>query len=234
MHINHFLAAVFMVLTLVYGMGLRAEVGTSEAPPANELQAIQEAFSSYKSATLDNNGEIAAGLVTGASVDHFEKLRQAALYATWQELREFRTLDKMYVWVLRVSIGADDLLDMSGTQVLSWFYTKGHVGDNINKMASLRDVEFIEPGVARGVIYVGKARSPEQPMFKKEEAGWRYSLVDELNYLNNRMREVAEEVPFVENDLAQAYVQLMTGKRLEPSHMHPLVNREAAVSESEQ
>jgi hypothetical protein len=225
-----FICAVFVMLSCI---GSSSANGTTEATPDGELQALQDMFSSYKAATLDNNGEIAAGLVTPASVNHFEILRQTALFATWRELRGFHTIDKMYVWALRMSIEPGDLLAMSAYQVLDWFYTQGYLGDNLNKGASLRDVVFAKPDIARGVIYINEKPSPQSVVFRKEDAAWRYDLLNELNYLNNRMLEIAEELPFVEHDLAQVYVQQMTGKILEQSHMHPLINREAAEEEDD-
>lgn len=136
--------------------------------------AIRGTFKSYIESLQARDGERAAGLVTGATLDHYDQLRIHALRSNEEMLGAHRMIDRMSVYLIRAEWDREDLEQMSGRDIFQSAVDLGWVGDELSAL----ELDTVETNGerARTTIIANGQPAPFGFAFLLEEAVWKIDL----------------------------------------------------------
>jgi hypothetical protein len=191
-------------------------------PTAREDEAqIRQVFAEYKAAIVDERPDAAGALVSAASLDRFEQIRQLALHASRAELEARPAADQMLVLVLRVRSDEKGVAEMDPQQILAFLIRQKTLGAEFDSKSELDEIVLDgDQATARHAKY-------GQPVMKglrfvREPAGWRQDLVTVLATNERDLERLGGGARKATLIRMRGAVELMLGEGLRPRHFEPL------------
>ncbi|GGD48568.1 sel1 repeat family protein [Pseudoxanthomonas indica] len=141
-----------------------------------EMNAVSKAWDRYAELSQDDQPE-SVDLMAASSLVHFGFLRDAALYASTDQLRRIPTTDRITVYLLRASVDEAGLKALDDREVARLCMQRGWVGLD-------RDESEPEPTLSHvtviGDLAVGEVAPPTEtqfqfgPDFVREGQAWKF------------------------------------------------------------
>jgi TIR domain len=181
------------------------------------VRAVRESFEKFKG-YLTSARARAADWVSQATVAHYANLRQHALVADREELRDLFFADRLIALRLRVEIPLPNLQEMNAREVLAWGVRRGLVNKENIALGELRSVALLNEHIASAAVIrrEGSRSMPVQRLrFVLERGRWRADLVETLRQANRHLDVLrgASDVESEETTLLDILSQLC-GRRI--------------------
>jgi hypothetical protein len=202
------------------GEGLQPNGGShliadSAVQTETEQSKLHGVFHQYKNATLEDNGEAVANLVSRDSVKHFGYLKRLALdtYLS-KELSSARLVDQIQVKILREMIPADQFVSMSDQAILAHVFKQKVLGEDLETSSKLGSVTVSSDSaealhIARGRP-VGQGYREVTFRLVKEQGVWRMDLLHSLDMMEAQIHDLAKvsnkSVLDIANSIAEAFI----------------------------
>ena len=191
-----------------------------QSPP--DPQPIRECFDRYKEALLNKRGEEAVDLIDSSTLRYYASMKDAALNAKQQEVRNMTLVDKLNVLGFRHQIGAGQLQRLSERELFvslvdqGWVVPEGFADSGlgqINISGDTADGEFLSGG--QGTQF--KFR------FVKEGGVWRMDLTAQLSTVDQAMRAVFLQTDMREATFIDRMLEKVSGNPVTKDIWEPLV-----------
>ena len=153
-----------------------------------EMNAVSKLWDRY--AELSNADKVeAVELLSESSLAHFGFVRDAALYASTEQLRRIPAIDRLTIYLLRATQSEQALKAMDDREVAELCMKQGWIGVDRNGEEPLLALTHV---TVMGDIAVGEVAPPTEsqyqfgPDFVRESDGWRYrfeSLIPDASVL---------------------------------------------------
>lgn len=206
---------VVLVLMLVFPAASAAD---------DDDAAVRKVFDAYKSAVLNGEGAAAANLLSAATVDYYVVMRDRALYAAEQEIRELEGMDMLMVLRLRDAIAADRLRQMTGYDLVTYAVAEGWVGKESVESLSITAVKVDGDTAVVDVLtehgpYAGGLR------FRREADAWKLDLLQVMQVGNAAFDQLARQQGVKREDFAFSLLEKLNGKPVNPAIWQPPLKR---------
>lgn len=142
-----------------------------------EMNAVSRVWDRYANLS-SHTDSISVDLFADSSVKHFGFLRDAALYASPEQLRRIPAADRLLVYLLRSSQSAEALQTMEPAAVARLLVQQGWVG--VNSQGSGQPLPTLTQVTVLDGLAVGEFATPTEsqfqfgPDFVKQEDGWKF------------------------------------------------------------
>jgi uncharacterized protein len=184
--------------------------GPARAAPDGEAKA---SFATYLDALSRKDGTAAAGVVTAGTLDHYGKMRLAALEAPAKDVRRLGVLDQVFVLMLRAQIDPKDLQRWSAPQLFAEAVQRGWIDASAVARASLGKI------AVRGNLAVARMISEGQELpfewhFAKEKGAWKNDLLHVFRFLQGVITQHLKASGKEETQFVREAVEGAVGRKL--------------------
>lgn len=142
---------------------------------SQDVEEIQAAFSTYRSALLSRDGEAARTVISQNTTDYYAQMRDLTLDADHEIIVARPILDRLMIYILRARMNAEDLSEMSGGDVFVHAVNEGWVSADTVQSASLGCVEF-RSGYVHSCLIIDGEELPLGFRFYLENEQWKLDL----------------------------------------------------------
>ena len=198
--------------------------GCGDAPPGESADQaavdVQAAWDELKSASLSNQGSVAADRVTKATHDHYAEIRDLALTATRDQLQGMSIAKQVTVLSMRVRIEPERLKEMSGRDLYIHAVDQGWIGKN----------SASEEGIT-GIVVTGDHAKAEitnagEPVgqymhFTREDGAWRLDVMQLMMLANAAFDAMQEQSGLSEEEFITRLIETVTSRRLTEDDWNP-------------
>lgn len=143
-----------------------------------EINAVSRAWDRYAQLVNANKPE-SADLLATSSLAHFTFLRDAALYASAEQLRRLPSDDRVKVYLLRASQDEAALKKLDGVAVARLFASKGWISVRSDEEDGPVSLTHVTVSGDHAVSEIGAPTETNfqfGPDFVREKDGWKYRL----------------------------------------------------------
>lgn len=196
-------------VALAVSAGLLAACGSGTS---QDEEAIREAFASYRTTLLEQNGERAADLLTSDSFAYYDELRGLAVEGSRQTIQSRRLVDQLTILILRLQLEPDRLADMDGRETVVFAVEEGLIGEEGTAASDLGRIHVDgDVATAEAITEVGTAPRVNWT-FRREEGRWRIDIRFLLEMANAAFVQAAEESGLGEEDFILALLEESLGQ----------------------
>lgn len=194
-------------------------VSCSSSDP--ESKNVLEAFESYRSALLEQNGEAAVEHVAAATIEMYQEHRDMAVSGSEKTVKELSMINRMQVLLIRHRLDPKLLKEMDGKALFVHAVNQNWIGKNSVLRLNLQDV------VVRGTRASAKATLDGQTgadrfYFVKEEDRWKLDLVRVFQNSDQVLQRKAREKGMEENEFLFSVITSLSGRRASDTIWRPL------------
>lgn len=163
-------------------------------PTPEEEAGVKKAFSEYKSAILNKQGDKAANLVSESTLAYFEQVRTAALDAREPDLKKLPIVKQLMVLTLRMSASAADVEKMDAKGLFAFSVKEGLIGSDVRSIEP--DRVLIRGNEARlGVITGDQTIAPELGYrVARERGSWKVDVMSVVGVDEQPLQKALENV----------------------------------------
>jgi hypothetical protein len=188
---------------------------TAAGASADE-RAVRAAFQAYKAAVLDQQGTHAADRVTSGTLDAFERYRELALTGDRDTLQALPVTDRLQVLSIRHRVPTGQLRAMNGRAVFIYAVDRGWIGRESIERTHVGQVR-VQGGIATAGIRIGRADTPVNFEFQREEGQWRLDLMPVIRMSEALFTQMAEQHGISENQLLMKLLGAVSGEPVDES-----------------
>ena len=194
------------------------------SPDGEALDAIYGAWSRYKNAVLDGDGEAAAAEVSPGIISYFDEVRHAVLYMPETTLRSLPLIDKSMVLSVRTSITAEELVELDGRAL----YVKD-VCEGLTLRASVRLLELgscisVEGDTALMKVHSAGSSSPMPGAFLRMDGAWKVDMLSLLKLSARTFEEHCASTTLSRDDFVISAISSSSGKDISSVIWQPLLD----------
>ncbi|HYG22611.1 MAG TPA: hypothetical protein VEH04_07515 [Verrucomicrobiae bacterium] len=186
-----------------------------------ESDAVVKSFQEYKSAILEQKGQVAVGLVTKGTVDEYQHYVDWALSADRQTLESLSFINRFQVFLLKHRIPADTLKQLNGQSVFAYAVDRDWIGKNDAIRTTLGKVDVANSRATAEVLIGGK-RSPNRFQFLKEDGRWKFDLIQVIRDTDHALKAAAKKQGATEDEFMFSLIETVSGKRVEDAIWNPI------------
>ncbi len=178
-----------------------------------DQQAVRQIFSAYKYALLNDLGPEAADLISEKTLRHYDQLRQLALSADANELKELPSFNRLVVLAIRHNVAAAALRKMQGKDIFAHGVKNQWVAKDSVAPFELGNIN-IYGNYAGGDISFSGSSARSQLEFRKENGVWRLNLMPLLERVG-RDRSAQLNSNQDENKAILGIIEQMSGRKVD-------------------
>lgn len=176
---------------------------------------VRASFDAYRSALLDGDGPVAAATVTQGTIAYFADMQNLAAGGGPEEIGARPMIDRLFVTLVRQRVERQQLLALSGTELLIYGVEEGLVAQDTVAAVMLGDVEIDGETADAAVINRGQPTSGRF-RFARESGAWKVDLVFLLRAAEAPLRQAAANAGQDENRFIFERVAATTGMPVPP------------------
>lgn len=184
-----------------------------------DQQAVRQIFGAYKYALLNDLGNEAADLISEKTLRHYDQLRQYALAADANELKELPSFNRLVVLAIRHNVSAVTLRKMQGKDIFSYGVKNQWVAKDSVAPYELGSIN-IYGNYAGGELSIGGSSANSQLEFRKENGVWRLNLMPLLERVS-RDRSAQLNSYQDENKAILGIIEQMSGRKVDANIWTP-------------
>jgi hypothetical protein len=183
--------------------------------------AVVRAFEGYKSAILNDDGEMAYSLVDENTKRWYDESLSNAISLTRDEIMALGTLDKMQVILVRHRIPARELLQMTGEDLFKYAVNNGWVGKNSVSGLQIGQIQITDNFATAAAKSNGEI-TPLSFHFYRQENRWRIDITEINKWGEAAFSSQIEESGESEIDYIFRLIQIVSGKPVQGNIWNPL------------
>ncbi len=188
---------------------------------ADDVQDVRDAFDLYKSAVVEQRGDIAAELVTDRTLDECKRIRDWSLTADRAKLEKLSLSCRMFALALRHGLRVDDLRKLDGRGAFAHAVDRDLICKaSANKM-ELGDVKVSNDAATAEVLIDGK-KAPMHYVFKLERGIWKIDLAAALTDPNGVLVARSATPGVSETEQVLAVVETVSGRKVTDQIWEPV------------
>jgi len=191
-----------------------------QSPP--DPQPIRECFDQYKQAILNQKGEEAVHRVDSSTLRYYALMKDAALNAKEQEVRNMTIVDKLNVLGFRHRIGIGQLQRLSEQELFVFLVDQGWIGREGVADGGLGQIS-ISGNTAEGEFLSRGQKTPLKFSFVKEDGMWRLDLTAQLPMVSQGMKAAISKLGVTEDEFIANMLEIISGKPVTKDIWEPLV-----------
>lgn len=203
--------------------------GSQSVQAETEEQLVEQAFNGYKSAIMNDQGEAAADLLSSSTVDYYEDMRDLALYAPQDELRQQSTGNLAQALLMRYQIPAQELRNMSGHALLVYAVAHGWVGKNSVAPFTVSSVQVVGSTAVADIVS-DRQSGMGQFRFQKEDGSWKLDLVPLMQAASVHFDNLVKQQGGTRERFILSMIAAASGRQVDPSIWEPPLKRTAGQS----
>ena len=188
-----------------------------------ESGEVAKCFQEYKSAILEQNGEVAVGLVSKRTVDEYQNYVNWALSADRKTLESLSRTNRFQVLLLKHRIPAETLKQLDGRSAFIYAVDRDWIGKNGVIRTSLGKVDTASDRATAEVLVDGK-RAPNRFQFLKENGKWKIDLVALIQDTNQTLKSAASQAGKTEGEFMFSLIESVSGKKIEDAIWTPILD----------
>ncbi|MCL4215730.1 MAG: hypothetical protein KJ052_01785 [Candidatus Hydrogenedentes bacterium] len=194
------------------------------SPDGEALDAIYGAWSRYKNAILDGDGEAAVAEVSPGIIAYFDELRCAVLYMPEDELRALPLIDKVTILSLRTQATVEDLTELDARELYSKGVREGWTSKDVVRRMELGSCIGMDGNKA-----LMKAHNVEQETvmvatFLKVDVTWKFDLLSMLRQSATALDTLCATSKVPENDFVVRMLRIASRQENSSDIWKPLLN----------
>jgi len=186
-----------------------------------EQDLVRKAFDSYKSAILNDNGDVAVKFVDSRTIKYYNGIVDLVKNADSAKVETLSILDKLIVFTIRHRTSKEDILSFDGKSLLIYAIKSGMVGKNSVVNNSIGDVT-IDGNFAKGQFVVSGQKAPFNLHFYKEDQQWKIDLTSLFSVSTIAFKKMADDSGQNENDYLFGLLEMITGTKPGPGIWQPI------------
>lgn len=172
----------------------------------------QEAFSGYKSAILEQQGQNAASIVTSTTIDEYQKYVDAAKYAERAEMERLSFLTRFQALIIRHRVPKEKLQGMDGKEAFVYAVDNDWIGKTGVVPMEIGNVR--ESGTkAVSDAFLNGQKIPFEFIYKKEGGKWKFDLTQILMNSEAPLRMAAKQANLKEDDFIFMVLETVSGTK---------------------
>lgn len=193
---------------------------------AGEPEAVAKSFGDYKSAILNQRGEVAVGLVTRRTIDEYQRYVDWALAADRKTMESLSFINRFQVFLLRHRVPADMLQQLDGRSAFVYAVDRDWIGKNGVIRSTLGTVEVANNRATADVLISGE-KVPTRFQFTKEAGTWKFDLIQVIRDTDQALKAAARQKGMTEDDFMFSLIETVSGRRVEETIWTPIRRIEA-------
>lgn len=207
------------IISIAFALVPYLATGCHSSP---EPQLIRKCFAQYKQAILDRNGEEAVQQVDSSTLRYYASMKDAALNAKEQDVRNMTITDKINVLGFRHQIGIAQLQRLSEQELLVFLVDQGMTGREGVADSDLGQTS-ISGNTAQGEILSRGQKTGFKFRFVKDDGKWRLDLTALLPMVDQGMKGVVSRLGVNEDQFIVNMLERMSFKPVTSNIWEPLV-----------
>lgn len=185
--------------------------------------AVRQTFQSYWSAIQDRDGTQARALVTTATLDSYERLRDEALYGTRSELEKHPIFERLIVLTFRLRFTLTELQMTPGAELFGRGVDQGWTASGSAGESTLQDVVIVgNRAEARMASGPGDAGAPIH--FAREDGQWKVDLLSLSAAVEQSLQAYLQSDEVTEQRLIEETLAASYGDALPDNIWEPLIH----------
>lgn len=176
---------------------------------------VHEAFTTYKMAILNDDGNRAFSVVDKRTRDYYDELHRLSVSGSETEIRGLSLMDMMQVVLMRHRIPSEEFLSMTGEKLFVYCVDKGWVGKNSVANLEIGDIEIHENFAIGSVINNGQL-TKMQFHFYHEEDSWKIDITKTVEYGAAAFKQLQEGSGTSEEEFIFSLVESASGTKVNP------------------
>jgi hypothetical protein len=173
---------------------------------------IREVWDTYRTALLDQHGEVAVDLVSEPTIRAYDRFRLMAWASPEETLRRSDFLTRMTVLMLRLRVPREILKDLDGRELFVLCVDNGWLSDSV-PLVGAGAVKL--QGERRALLQL-QLEGDEGPAgalpFVLEGPSWKVDLEGMTEFINEGFREGVARSGRSEAELLEQFVAMMAGQ----------------------
>jgi hypothetical protein len=186
----------------------------------DEAKAARGAFEAYLDALSRKNGRAAAGAITSDTLEHYEKLRVAALGARAEEVRRLGLMDQVFLLILRAEVEPKELRRWSAPELFAESVQRGWMDPSAVARASLGKVA-VRGNLAAAKMTADGQELPFEWRFEREKGVWKNDLLHVLRFVQAVITQQVKASGKDENQFVREAVEGALGRKVPPTLWDP-------------
>ena len=184
-----------------------------------DQQSARQTFNAYKYALLNDLGPEAADLIGEKTLRHYDQLRQLALTADANDLKDLPSFNRLLVLAIRHNVAAPQLRKMQGKEIFAYGVKNQWVAKESVAPFELGTVNVYGNYASAEILQRGNA-IPWSIEFRKENGAWRINLLPLLERVS-RERSAWLNTYQDENKAIVAIIEQMSGRKVDAAIWTP-------------
>lgn len=185
-----------------------------------DQQAVRQNFNAYKYALLNELGSEAAELVSEKTLKYYEQLRQLALTADANELKDQPSFTRLVVLAIRLNIPSAQLRKMQSKDIFAYGVKNQWVAKETVAPYELGSINVYGNYASAEVVASTGATTNAHLEFRKDGEIWRINLTPLLERVS-RERSAQISSTADENRAILSLLESMSGKKVDNSIWTP-------------
>lgn len=173
---------------------------SQQSPEAVANTAIRSAFYEFSGAVAENDGSTATQHLSSETIAYYERLRDAALRGTPEELRELPIEVRVDVLRLRGRMRADELAALDGRELAAVFVSRRWINSEL--LSSIRlGIVIHHPRHAEVRFADADGETTQRLVFRPESGAWKFDMAATMGMQRKFLNRLMESRGYTENEL---------------------------------
>jgi hypothetical protein len=216
MKISYLVFSCFLLLSACAGSADRDKVNADSTQSGiddeMEAKAVVESFASYKSAILNDKGEVAVKYVDSRTISYYSKVLDLVKNADSSKVESLGLLDKLMVLIIRHKAPKEEILSFDGKGLLVYSINNGMIGKNGAANNSIGEVTVVDD-FAKGQLVVSDKPTPLAFHFYKEDDQWKVDLTSAFPASEAAFQQMVDQSGQAENEYLLSLLEMTSGKK---------------------
>lgn len=182
---------------------------------------VVKAFTQYKQAILNDQGEKAVDYVDTKTIQYYSKVLDWVKNADSASVEKFNILDKLMVLSVRHRTSREDIHKFDGKELLVYAIKSGMVGKSSVMTISIGEVK-INGNSAKGQIVSNGQKSPYNFEFNLENNQWKVDLTSIFDISAPAFKRLIQIGGDSENDYLMSVLEMVSNKKPDSSIWKPI------------
>lgn len=193
---------------------------TSAQEDGLSVESVEDCFSSYRKAILDQDGDTAVTFLSNATIHEYQRYVDWALTAEQQELESLSFINRMQVIILRHRIPLETLRSLDGRSAIIYAVDRDWIGKDSVIRTKVGKIEITDNRATSEVI-IGGQKAPNRFQFRYEGDSWKFDLISLLRDSNTAMKGAAKQAGLSEDEFLFTILESISGEKVDESIWMP-------------
>jgi hypothetical protein len=193
-----------------------------KSPKALDNDAVHAVFLDFKQAVAAGDADAAVQLVSQRTINHYQRLRDAALTGSVESVRSLSLPLQFEVLTLRDRMTAEELHPHDGRSLATAYLSRGWINTGLLSRLKLGNVihkgEYAEARVAEG-----EALLPQRLAFYREDNTWKFDLAAAIVFEKDQYESKMEREKLTPDELLDQLLKASVQRRPVESLWEPLI-----------